>query len=130
MESEENFEHAALRETWEELGIPPERIRIIGALTPLYIPPSNFCVYPVVGVADVPLGFTPHPDEVTEVIEVPLRHLLSPDQVRRELWTIHGDKVDVPFYSFGRHKIWGATAMVLAEFLEILESAGGLTGYF
>jgi 8-oxo-dGTP pyrophosphatase MutT (NUDIX family) len=120
IEASENFEQAALRETWEELGIPPNRVKIIGSLTPLYIPPSHFCIYPVVGVAAEPLSFRPHPLEVAEVIEVPLSGFLDPRKIRRETRTIDGRPVEVPFYSFKRHKIWGATAMVLAEFLELL----------
>jgi len=120
IEPAENFEQAALRETWEELGVPPDKIKIIGSLTPLYVPPSHFCIYPVVGLAEEPLSFKPHPREVAEVIEVPLRHLQDSGQTRREVWTIDGRPVEVPFYACGQHKIWGATAMVLAEFLKLL----------
>ncbi len=122
LEHGENFEQAALRETWEELGVEPDRIRIIGSLTPLYIPPSNFCIYPVVAAADVPLNFKPHPEEVAEIIELPLSQFMDPHRVRRETWMTGGQPIEVPFYAFGHHKIWGATAMVLAEFLEIFES--------
>jgi len=120
LEAGENFEQAALRETWEELGVYPDQVQIIGSLTPLYIPPSNFCIYPVVAIASSPLSFKPHPEEVAEVIEVPLIHLAEARTIRRETWKIGEQPVDVPFYGFKTHKIWGATAMVLAEFLEIL----------
>ena len=53
---------------------------------------------------------------------MPLSHVLDPDHVRRETWRIDGLPVEVPFYAFENHKIWGATAMVLAEFQEIFES--------
>jgi len=119
LEGEETFEQAALRETWEELGIPPENIRVLGRLTPLYIPPSNYCIYPVVGVLDGTPVFLPDPGEVAEVFAVPLAHLLDRSHKRAETWTIQGEPVRVPFYAFGHHKIWGATAMVLAEFLEL-----------
>jgi 8-oxo-dGTP pyrophosphatase MutT (NUDIX family) len=119
VEPGEDFEQAARRETWEELGVPPGSITTIGSLTPLYIPPSGFCIYPVVGVATRPLSFRPHPEEVAEVIEVPVSHLTDSRHIRRETWTIEGKSVTVPFYSFGRHKIWGATAMVLAELLAL-----------
>jgi len=122
IESGENFVQAALRETREEIGVPEERLRLLGKLTPLYIPPSNFCVYPVVAAADEPLSFIPRAEEVSEVIEVPLVRLLEPETVREESWTIRGERVDVPFYAYGKHKIWGATAMVLAEFLEVVRS--------
>ena len=122
MEPHEDTVRAALRETDEELGIPPDRIQIIGSLTPLYIPPSNYCIYPAVGAAAEPLIFKPHPEEVAEVIELPLSHLLDSRHRRRETRTIRGRLVEVPFFSFHRHKIWGATAMVLAEFLAVLRT--------
>lgn len=125
IEPGEDFIQAALRETREEIGVTPERLRILGELTPLYIPPSNFCVYPVVAAVDGPLSFTPQANEVAEVIEVPLDHLLDPATVREETRTIRGETVRVPFYAYGGHKIWGATAMVLAEFLDVLSRARG-----
>lgn len=122
LEPGENFEQAALRETWEELGVYPDQVQIAGHLTPLYIPPSNFCIYPVVAIASGPLLFRPHPEEVAEIIEVPVSHLADARNVRRETWNIGGQPVEVPFYAFKNHKIWGATAMVLSEFLEIFSS--------
>lgn len=123
LEPGENFEQAALRETWEELRVYPDQVQIIGSLTPLYIPPSNYCIYPVLATTNWPLSFKPHPEEVAEIIEVPLSHLTNSRNIRRETWMISGQPVEVPFYSFEHHKIWGATAMVLAEFLEILKSS-------
>jgi 8-oxo-dGTP pyrophosphatase MutT (NUDIX family) len=122
MEPHEDTVRAALRETDEELGIPPDRIRIIGSLTPLYIPPSNYCIYPAVGAAAEPLIFKPHPEEVAEVIELPLSHLLDSRHRRRETRMIRGRLVKVPFFSFHGYKIWGATAMVLAEFSAVLRT--------
>lgn len=119
VEAGESFEQAALRETWEELGVEPARLRIIGSLTPLYIARSNFFVHPVVAVSKEPLYFKPEEREVAEVIEVPLSHLADPRRVRRETHMIDGVPVEIPFYPFRGHKIWGATAMILAEFLEI-----------
>jgi len=118
----ENLEQAALRETWEEIGVPADRIKIIGSLTPLYVPPSNFCIYPFVGATDTPPSFLIDPAEVAGTIEIPLAHLEDPTSSRLETRTIDGRPVEVPFFMFGAHKIWGATAMVLAEFLEILKA--------
>jgi 8-oxo-dGTP pyrophosphatase MutT (NUDIX family) len=120
IEEGEDPVRAALRETWEEIGVPPDRVRVLGGLTPLYIPPSNYCIYPVVGTAAGPLPFRPQPEEVAEIIEVPLSHLRDPRNARRETWMVRGEPTEVPFYAFGPHKIWGATAMVLAEFLDVV----------
>jgi 8-oxo-dGTP pyrophosphatase MutT (NUDIX family) len=118
----ETQEQAALRETYEELGIHSEAVHMIGHLTPLYIPPTNYCIYPFVAHMDIKPLFTPSPFEVAEILEIPLAHLLDPQTVRQELRNLHGLNVEVPFYYFEGHKIWGATAMVLAEFLEIIQT--------
>jgi 8-oxo-dGTP pyrophosphatase MutT (NUDIX family) len=119
-EPEESPLDAALRETHEELGIAPEKIRILGELTPLYIPPSDYCVYPAVGFMDLPPVYNPRSNEVAEVIEAPLTHLLDEKNLFKETWPLHGRSVTVPFYFYKNHKIWGATAMILAEFFDII----------
>jgi 8-oxo-dGTP pyrophosphatase MutT (NUDIX family) len=121
LEPGEKLEQAALREAQEELEVDPASIRILGMLTPLYIPPSNYCIFPAVAYAGTQPEFRPSASEVAEILEIPLGHLLKSQNVKRETWDIRGADVDVPFYVFGRHKIWGATAMVLAEFLAILK---------
>jgi 8-oxo-dGTP pyrophosphatase MutT (NUDIX family) len=116
----ESIEATALRETSEELGLDLGAVRVLGRLTPLYIPPSNYCIYPIVAHVASPLEFRPQPDEVAEVIEPPVDHLADPVNVLRETWQYGGQDHEVPFYGFEGHKIWGATAMVLAEFLALL----------
>lgn len=120
-EKGETLEQTAEREAREELNVDPDSIRILGRLTPLYIPPSNYCIYPVVAVSEARPDFRPFRLEVDEVLEVPLNHLLNPRNARRETWSLGGTDVEVPFYLFGEHKIWGATAMVLAELVEVLK---------
>jgi len=122
-EPDENLRATSLREAWEEVGIPPERPKILGELTPLYIPPSNFCIYPTVASLADPPELKPCEKEVAEVLEVPLDHLAHPDSFKREIWKIRGEDVSVPFFEFGERRIWGATAMVLAELLEIYSDA-------
>ncbi len=114
---------AALREAQEELGVDPAGLTVLGRLSPLYIPPSDFCIYPVVAYAGERPVFVPSPHEVAEVLEVPLAHLLSPATRCEEVWDIRGTPVRVPYYAFGEHKVWGATAMVLCEFLALLTGA-------
>jgi len=117
----ESLEQAAMREAQEELEIDPDTIQILGRLTPLYIPPSNYCIYPVVAISERRPDFRPAAQEVAEVLEIPVEHLLDPQNVHRERWIIRGADVEVPFYFFKGHKIWGATAMVLAELVDILK---------
>ncbi len=105
------------------MGVDLEAARTLGRLTPLYIAPSNYCVYPTVTFLPGEPLFRPQPDEVAEVIEVPVSHLIKPTNRRRETWTTGDRTANVPFYVFQGHKIWGATAMVLAEFLALLESS-------
>jgi 8-oxo-dGTP pyrophosphatase MutT (NUDIX family) len=118
----ESIEATALRETEEELGVSLETVRVLGRLTPLYVPPSNYCVYPTVAFLAHEPAFRPEPDEVAEVIEVAVDTLADPDNVRRETTVHSGRTVSVPYYAAGGHRIWGATAMVLAEFLALLET--------
>ncbi len=111
-------EETALRETREEVGIKG-RVEILGALTPLHIPISNFMVYPYVGwMEEAPL-FRPDPTEVQYVIEAPLSALLDPGNSRSETLKHHGQFMEVPFYSVSNEKIWGATAMMLSEVLQL-----------
>ena len=119
-DSHESPLEAALRETQEELDVAPSSVRILGELTPLYVPPSNYCIYPVVAAADSRPDFRPSPDEVAEVLEIPLDHLLDEKNARREVWPLRGLEVSVPFYSFRDHRIWGATAMIMAELLDLI----------
>jgi len=116
----ESVEATALRETAEELGPDLGAVRVLGRLTPLYIPPSNYCIYPTVAFVPGTLAFRLQPEEVDELIEVPVDRLADPAAVRREVWHYGGRDIEVPFYEFEGHKIWGATAMVLAEFLALL----------
>lgn len=120
-EPEESLEQTALREAQEELKIDPDSVRILGRLTPLFIPPSNYCIYPVVGLSESRPDFQPATLEVAEVLEIPVKHFLEPESAHKETWIIRGAEVEVPFYLFRGHKIWGATAMVLAELIEVLK---------
>ncbi len=120
------FSDTALRETREELGIPEHAIEVLRALTPLFIPVSRFCVYPYVGCS--PHAFPMHsdPNEVAEVIEAPLEHLLDPTTRTVEAHVRDGQQFQVPVYQVGHAKVWGATAMILAEFLALVRAQTGL----
>jgi 8-oxo-dGTP pyrophosphatase MutT (NUDIX family) len=112
----------ALREAREELGIATEQVELLGRLTTLYIPPSNFVVHPVVGYIAAQPVFHPNAREVAELIEVPLALLLDP--ATRQLGPLPGGGPNAPFYRIGKHAVWGATAMVLSEFEMALRNAG------
>lgn len=110
-----DFVHTALREGNEELAIPIAGTEVLGVLTPLYIPPSDYRIYPVVAFRPCHPTFVPSPYEVAEVLEAPVSWLLSDDSLHVETWELRGMEVEVPFFDFEGHKVWGATAMVLAE---------------
>ena len=115
---DKTLEETAIRETREELGIK-ERIEILGTLTPLHVPVSNFMVYPYVGWMEKTPTFNPDPIEVQYVIEVALSTLLEPGNSKSEILKHHGQSMEVPFYKVGKEKIWGATAMILSEVLQL-----------
>lgn len=121
-EEGESLEQAALREAREEVGVDPARVQILGALSPIYIPPSNFCLHPFVGHIQRRPEFRALADEVAEIIEAPLAALLDPANAREQDWSLQGQIRRVPFYQIGRCQVWGATAMVLAEFAAMLQA--------
>jgi 8-oxo-dGTP pyrophosphatase MutT (NUDIX family) len=108
----------ALREAREELGVE-EQIEILGSLTPLHIQVSNFLVFPVVGWTPSRPEFKPDATEVQYLIESPVRMLLDPGTRDSETIYRHGKDIETPFYRVGEEKVWGATAMILSEFLQL-----------
>lgn len=120
-EPDESLEATALREAFEEVGLDPERVELLGSLTPLFVAPSNFCVHPFVGVTPEVPDLVPHDDEVETILYVPVHHLLDPAMLLREPWLLRGREVEVPFFSYESFKVWGATAMMLAELLALFE---------
>ena len=123
-EGDEALAQTALRETHEELGVPPASIDLLGALSPLYVRASNHLVYPFVGSAAARPDFVPCAREVAQVIETPLERLLDPryrgfEVVRFETM----GRVRVPYFALPGTRIWGATGMILGEFLAVLEQA-------
>lgn len=121
-EANETAVQTALRETEEEIGVPAAAITILGELTSIYIPPSDFEVHPFVGWVNggERPSFVPEPREVAEIIEAPLRHLLNPQTREVGPIPVRGATYTVPYYNVNGHKVWGATAILLSEFLERL----------
>jgi 8-oxo-dGTP pyrophosphatase MutT (NUDIX family) len=119
-EPEDNsLEDTALRETREEVGVKGP-VEILGALSPLHIPVSNYLVSPFVGWIDSKPKFRPDPSEVQYVIEASLEGLLDPAMQDTETLYHHQEPVKAPFYRVGKEKVWGATAMMLSEFLAMV----------
>ena len=120
VEAGESLEEAALREAHEEIGVDPALVRVLGRLTPLHIPVSGFVLHPIVGVADARPSYLLAHSEVERVVEPSLDALLDPDCVKHQSGTWEGVTREVPYFALDDLVVWGATAMVLAEFAEVL----------
>lgn len=115
LESGESPRAAALREAWEELAIPPDELAVLGMLTPIYIPPTHYLLYPTVAARSERPDFRLQPSEVAALIEAPITDFVGDANRRVETWDLRGTRRRVPFYAIGPHKVWGATAMILRE---------------
>ncbi len=127
-EPPESLGQTALRETYEEIGVPPADVELLGQLTSLYVMPSDFEVHPFVGryLGDGRPSFIPDTREVAAILEVPLRLLLDPATRAEEEMELRGGlRLPVPFFRVGEHRVWGATAMILSEFVERLRQVRG-----
>ena len=120
VEAGETVEEAALREAEEEIGADPFHIRILGRMTPIHIPVSKFNLYPVIGVTSDRHPWKRQDREVARILEVPVVHLKDPRTLQAEQRSLAGADRQVPYFAVAGEKIWGATAMVLAEFLWML----------
>jgi 8-oxo-dGTP pyrophosphatase MutT (NUDIX family) len=122
---EQNPIEVALRETYEEVGIKPESIEIIGNLSPLYIPASHFMVYPVIGYIHQQPEFSLQEREVESIIQLPVSTFLEPKTVQSTRIVLsNGWKINTPFYAIENHMVWGATAMIMSEFTELIQRNG------
>lgn len=113
----ETLADTALREAREETGIEPSRVRVLGELTPVHVLVSGFTLHPVVGVTHERPAFEPASGEVAEILEVSLDHLRDASRIRRGTRLREGMAVEYPYFDLLGHQVWGATAMVLGEFI-------------
>lgn len=122
IESDETPAQTALREFEEELGTATCDIHIVGRLTPIYVFVTDFEVQPVVAVCQQPLAFAPNPHEVAAVVELPLSDLANASSRGEHAIERHGLGFTVPHFAVGGQQVWGATSLILAEFLAALDS--------
>lgn len=120
-ETDADIKTTALRETFEEVGVKPSEIAIIGQLTQLYIPISNMMVHPFVGVVNFKPEFKPNIKEVERIISTPINQLVNPKNRSIKVIMSHQKLITAPFFNISKEFVWGATAMILAEFVEIIK---------
>ncbi|TAE73157.1 MAG: CoA pyrophosphatase [Bacteroidetes bacterium] len=118
-EQNEDLIDTAMREAREEMGIIIQKKQILGTLTELYVPPSNFLIQPFVAYTLEKPNFILNEDEVEKLIEFPFEMLLDENIIKTKKITTQYMSSDVPYFDFENHTIWGATAMILSELREI-----------
>jgi len=117
-----DYRQTALRETFEEIGISEDKISVVKDFTPLYIPPSDFLVYPFMGVCSTEIEFVLQQEEVAGIIEVPLKTLLDDAIISNKILdTSYAKSLKVPVFEIEGHIVWGATAMMLSELKDVLK---------
>ena len=121
---DDTLEITALRETEEEVGVAMHKVEVIRQCSEIYIPPSNFLVTPYLGFSKENLQFTPNPDEVKRVLELPIHQLLNDEIiVQTKMTTSYAANIDVPAFQVEKYVVWGATAMMLSELKELFKNA-------
>lgn len=118
--TDSKLEETALRETEEEVGVSASRVKLLGSLTEVYIPPSGFLVRPFVGYAADELEFHPDSREVVEVLNFPVGDFMNARSVRNVRVEVRNMHMRVPAYVIGDQVIWGATAMMIGELTSVI----------
>jgi len=119
-EHDRGIRDTALRETFEEIGVRPEDVQILGELDNMGTLTSNYLVTPFVGIIPYPYELTVNRDEIEKLIEVPLSALADEKNHREEVYVIEGIKFKAIMFDYRDHVIWGATARILEQFLDLL----------
>ncbi len=117
--NDQDLQATALRETWEEVGIREQDITILGH-TDKFLTNTNFMVTPYVGYFSYPYPYRVNSAEISQLIEVPLQHLLQPEIFEQKKWERNGILWDVHFYYYNQEVIWGVTGFLLSNFLSIV----------
>lgn len=120
---DENLMQTALRETYEEIGVIVENTNVMNEITWLYVPPSNFLIYPYVALVDDDIKFKKDDLEVKNILEIPISDFLNKENISEFDYFIESQNISIkcPCYNIKGYIIWGATAMIISEFLTILE---------
>ncbi len=121
-ENSESLKETALRELHEEIGIPDNIVKTAGPITPLYLHRTDNQITPFIGFLDEKPALTPNPIEVSEIVTAELDTLLTEDYKKREQWDLPQTSFEVPFWDIHDVPLWGATAMIMSEFLTIYEN--------
>jgi 8-oxo-dGTP pyrophosphatase MutT (NUDIX family) len=121
--SDANLAETAIRETHEEVGIPPEKITIVKSFSEIYIPPSNFLVAPFMGISHEELLFIPDLNEVKKVLEFSVVDFLDDKNITKvNMSTSYATDIDVPAFRVDKYIVWGATAMMMSELKEVIKN--------
>lgn len=117
-----SLQAAAIRETFEEVGIPKHTIKVLLELSGVFIAPSNFYVHPFIAITQKTPFFKLQEDEVESIIEVDLQHFLDDNVImNRHVKASYSIDVEVPVFMLNGHVVWGATAMILSEIKDLLK---------
>lgn len=121
-EEDKDLVETALREAKEEVGVDPSQVQVIGQLSEFMVSASNHLVLPVISFTESRPAFVPDPYEVDEVIEASLDELLDINRIKeKEIVTTHGYRLHSPYFDLNGRVVWGATAMMLSEFVTLIK---------
>lgn len=121
-DSDKDLIETAIRETFEEIGVRISESEIIGSLSDLNVTASNFIVKPVISILHRKPDFVKDPREVEHIFRAEVQHLIHPKTLQeKELTVAREVRLKAPYFSIEEKVVWGATAMILSEFVEILK---------
>ena len=121
VEEGESYKNAALRETFEEIGVSSSKINIIGTLTPFYVPVSKFEIFPFIGWTVKKPETVMHDVEVERIFSPSIKNLMLEETKKEKKDIISDRSIAIPYYDLDGEVVWGATSIILSEFKAILE---------
>jgi len=120
-----DYQATALREAEEEIGINAAEVKILGLLTQLFIPVSNFLIYPYIGYLKEKPIMKPEPREVARIIPTEVNEIFDPGNYKQRIIKVRSQRLQAPYFDYHGHVVWGATAMILAELYEVVKDLLG-----